>query len=136
MDRLLSAMFVAEIPLALMAPTATGRTALYISFAEGLVKPFNFTKDLSGTMLNPFQKAVFMAAGMMPATMGAAFLTGAEATLLAGRLIEEGTHSPQYWMNTAEYLLVPALLMLCIQWFYMKRMFPSSVETVFSRLCS
>ena len=128
-DRILSAMFIAEVPLSVMAPTATGRTALYVSFAEGLVHPFNFTKDLSGKV-NPFQKAVYMAAGLMPATMGAAFLTGAEATLLAGRLIEEGTHAPQYWINTAEYLLVPALLMLFIQWVYLKRLFPSSVQTV------
>jgi di/tricarboxylate transporter len=71
-----------------------------------------------------------MAAGMMPSTMGAAFLTGAEATLLAGRLIEEGTHSPQYWINTAEYLLVPALIMLAFQWVTLKKMFPSSQETV------
>ncbi|MDF2569461.1 MAG: hypothetical protein K0R55_1065 [Sporomusa sp.] len=129
-DRILSAMFIAEVPLSFLAPTATGRTALYVSFAEGLVKPFNFTKELISPKINPFQKAVYMAAGMMPSTMGAAFLTGAEATLLAGRLIEEGTHSPQYWINTAEYLLVPALIMLAFQWVTLKKMFPSSQETV------
>lgn len=131
--RFLAALFCVEVPLAFMVPTATGRTAIYLSIAEGLEKPFKFSPlDENGKSSggNPFQKAVYLAAAIMPAMMGAAFLTGAEATMLAGRLIEEATQRPQYWGLTVQYLLLPALLLLFSFYMILSRMFPSSVNDI------
>jgi len=129
-SNVLGAMFLAEIPLTFLVPTATGRTALYISFVEGLTKPFGFVKTGEKGEINPFQKAAYMAAAIMPVIMGAAFLTGAEATLLAGRLIEEGTKVPQYWAESIKYLLLPALLMLTVAYVIMNKMFPSNIDDI------
>lgn len=128
--RVLAAIFVTDIPLAFMVPSAMGRSALYLSIAEGLKKPFEF-KRLDETMSpNPFQKAAYIAAAVVPVIMGAAFLTGAEATLLAGRLIEQGTGIPQYWAGTFVYLCIPALIMLGATWYILVRLFPSTVKGV------
>ncbi|WP_312340024.1 SLC13 family permease [Anaerospora hongkongensis] len=127
---ILGSMFFAEIPLTFLVPTATGRTALYLSFVEGLIKPYGFGKIEEKGEINPFQKAAYMATAIMPVIMGAAFLTGAEATLLAGRLIEEGTHVAQYWTESIKYLLLPALLMLAVTFFIMVKQFPSSIDNI------
>jgi len=129
-DRVLAAMFIAEIPLAFMVPTSNGRTGIYLSLAEGLKSIFHFHPGDSHENINPFQKAAYIACGIIPAIMGGAFLTAGEATLLAGRLIEEGTKVPQYWTNTATYLFLPSLLMLAVGWFILKRAFPSNVDNI------
>lgn len=131
--RFLAALFCVEVPLSFIVPSSTGRTAIYLSIAEGLKNPFKFSPvDSNGnhTGGNPLQRAVFIVAGVMPAIMGAAFLTGSEATMLAGRLIEEGTHQPQYWALTVQYLLLPALILLASFYFIAARMFPSSVDNI------
>jgi sodium-dependent dicarboxylate transporter 2/3/5 len=131
--RLLAALFFVEIPLSLMVPSATGRSALYVSIAEGLAKPFKFikldeaAKDEQG---NPFQKAVYIVAAIMPVIMGAAFLTGAEATMLAGRLISDATKHQQYWLDTAIYLFFPALLLMLCLYLILVKVFPSSVDNI------
>lgn len=129
-DRVLAALFLAEIPLAFMVPTANGRTGLYLSLAEGLKSTFKFSSFEEGGQVNPFQKAVFIACGVIPSVMGSAFLTAGESTMLAGRLIEEGTKVPQYWANTAMYLFVPTVLMLAVAWYLLKRAFPSTVDNI------
>ncbi|MDR3563108.1 MAG: anion permease [Negativicutes bacterium] len=129
-ERVLAAMFLAEIPLAFMVPTANGRTGLYISLAEGLKSTFKFSSSDEGGKVNPFQKAVYIACGVIPSVMGAAFLTAGESTMLAGRLIEEGTKVPQYWANTAMYLFLPTIFMLGIAWYILKRTFPSTVDNI------
>lgn len=131
--RFLAALFCVEVPLSFMVPSSTGRTAIYLSIAEGLKNPFKFSPvDANGnhTGGNPLQRAVFIICGVMPAIMGAAFLTGSEATMLAGRLIEEGTHQPQYWALTVQYLLLPALVLLAAFYFIAVRLFPSSVDDI------
>lgn len=131
--RFLAALFCVEVPLSFMVPSSTGRTAIYLSIAEGLEKPFHFSPlDETGksTDGNPMQKAVYLIAGIMPAIMGAAFLTGSEATMLAGRLIEEGTQRPQYWGLTIQYLLFPALLLMGAFYVIAYKLFPSSVDNI------
>lgn len=129
-SRVLAAMFFAEIPLAFMVPTANGRTGLYLSLAEGLKKTFKFSAFDEGGVVNPFQKAVFIACGVIPSIMGSAFLTAGESTMLAGRLIEEGTKVPQYWANTAMYLFLPTVIMLAVGWYVLKKAFPSTVDDI------
>ncbi|MBP2666080.1 MAG: hypothetical protein H6Q76_1060 [Firmicutes bacterium] len=131
--RLLAALFCIEVPLSFMVPSSTGRTAIYLSIAEGLEKPFKFSPvDENGnhTGGNPMQRAIYVIAGVMPAIMGAAFLTGSEATMLAGRLISEGTNQPQYWGLTVQYLLLPALILMAAFYFISCAVFPSSVDNM------
>lgn len=129
-ERVLAAMFIAEIPLSFMVPTANGRNGLYISLAEGLKSTFKFSASDEEGVVNPFQKAVYIACGVIPSIMGAAFLTAGESTMLAGRLIEVGTNVPQYWTNTAMYLFIPTVLMLAVAWYILKRAFPSTVDNI------
>ncbi|MDR3565273.1 MAG: SLC13 family permease [Negativicutes bacterium] len=129
-SRVLAAMFIAEIPLSFMVPTSNGRNGIYLSLAEGLKSIFQFHQLESNHKVNPFQKAAYIACGVIPAIMGAAFLTAGEATLLAGRLIEEGTKVPQYWTNTATFLFVPTLFMLVAGWYILVRAFPSNVDNI------
>lgn len=129
-DRVLAAMFLAEVPLAFMVPTANGRTGLYISLAEGLKKTFKFSAFDDDGAINPFQKAVYIACGVIPSIMGSAFLTAGESTMLAGRLIEEGTKVPQYWANTAMYLFLPTVFMLAAAWYILKKAFPSTTDNI------
>jgi len=128
--RVLGALFMVDVPMAFLVPSATGRCALYLSIVEGLDTPFKFKPLDSGEEPNPFQKAAYMAAAIVPVIMGAAFLTAAEATLLSGRLIEEATGITQTWAGTFVILFIPAIIMMAITWFILVRMFPSSVETV------
>lgn len=130
---LLASFFFVEIPLSFMVPSNTGRTAIYLSIAEGLQKPFQFKEqDESGQIEggNPFQKAVYLLAGIMPAMMGAAFLTGAEATMLAGRMISETTGQEQFWALTLQYLFLPAVILIIALFFILLKMYPSNVDNV------
>jgi solute carrier family 13 (sodium-dependent dicarboxylate transporter), member 2/3/5 len=129
-QRVLGAMLMADIPTAFLVPSAMGRNALYISIAEGLKQTFQFAKLEGSEKGNPFQKAVWIAAAVAPVIMGAAFLTGAEATIMAGRLIEDGTGIPQYWGNTFVMLFVPAVLMMLATWAILLKLFPSDVKEV------
>ena len=133
-NHLLAALCFVEIPLSLMVPSATGRSALYVSIAEGLSKPFKFLKledeAATGEKGNPFQKAVYIVAAIMPVIMGAAFLTGAEATMLAGRLISDATKQPQYWIDTFRYLFFPAIMLMISLYFILVKVFPSSVDNI------
>lgn len=131
--RFLASIFCVEVPLSFLVPSSTGRTAIYLSIAEGLEKPFKFSPvDSNGkhTGGNPMQRALFIIAGIMPAIMGAAFLTASEATMLAGRLISEGTGQLQYWGLTVQYLLIPAVLLMVAFYFIACKVFPSSVDDI------
>ncbi|MDU4959309.1 MAG: SLC13 family permease [Sporomusaceae bacterium] len=130
---LLASFFVVEIPLSFMVPSNTGRTAIYLSIAEGLQQPFKFKEqDETGRIEdgNPFQKAVYLLAGIMPAMMGGAFLTGAEATMLAGRMISETTGQEQFWALTLQYLFLPAVILIIALFFILLRMYPSNIDNV------
>ena len=128
--RVLGEMIMADIPTSFVVPTAMGRNALYISIAEGLKKLFKFTKLGEDDAPNPFQKAVWIASAVAPVIMGAAFLTGAEATIMVGRLIEEGTGISQNWSHTFILLFTPAVLMLGTTWAILVKLFPSTVPEI------
>lgn len=128
--RALGALFLADIPASIMIPSATGRCALYMSIAEGFEKPFKFSKLIDGAEPNPFQKAVWIAVALIPIIMGGAFLTGAEATIMAGGLIAQGTSVPQFWTTTFALLFAPALLVMFFSWFFLIRLFPSTVKSI------
>lgn len=130
---LLASFFFVEIPLSFMVPSNTGRTAIYLSIAEGLQSPFKFKEQDENGIINggnPFQKAVYLLAGIMPAMMGAAFLTGAEATMLAGRMISEFTGQEQFWGLTLQYLFAPAVALIIALFFILLKMYPSNVDNV------
>jgi len=129
-SRALGALFLADIPASIMIPSATGRCALYMSIAEGFEKPFKFNKLDNGGEPNPFQKAVWIAVALIPIIMGGAFLTGAEATIMAGGLIAQGTNVPQFWTTTFALLFAPALLVMFFSWFFLVRLFPSTVKSI------
>lgn len=128
--RVLGAMIMADVPTSFVVPTAMGRNALYISIAEGLKKPFKFARLDEEGQANPFQKAAWIASAVAPVIMGAAFLTGAEATIMVGRLIEDGTGVSQSWSHTFALLFVPAVLMLIATWAILVKLFPSNVAEV------
>lgn len=135
-NRFLATMFCIEVPLSILVPSTAARTVTYISIIEGLAKSLGF-KQLNengeivpGTNPNPIQRAMYIVTGVMPAITGAAFLTGAEATMLAGRLISEGTGAPQYWGLTFVYLFTPAMALMAAFYFIAIKTFPSSVQTL------
>ena len=132
--RILAAIFLAELPISLMIPAAIGRCAIYMSVAEGFGKPMNFVQLDSGKPFNPFQKAVWIGLTITPIIMGAAFLTGAEATIMAGTLISETTGLPQYWGTTLFLLFLPALGAMVIAWAVLFRLFPSNTPDVDSSM--
>lgn len=131
-SRVLAALFLADVPASIMIPSATGRCALYMSIAEGFEKPFNFRKmeEGAGDAPNPFQKAVWIAVALIPIIMGGAFLTGAEATIMVGGLIEQGTKVPQFWTTSFALLFAPALMVMFVSWFFLVRLFPSTVTSI------
>lgn len=129
-SKILGALFLADIPASLMMPSATGRCALYMSVAEGLEEPYEFATLESGKKINPFQKAVWIAVALIPVVMGGAFLTGAEATIMAGGLIAETTMIPQYWGFVFAMMFIPALLVMWLSWYVLKKIFPSTVTDV------
>lgn len=129
-SRVLGALILADIPLAFVFPPTTGRSALYISIAEGLRKPFKFAELDNASEPNPFQKAVWISAAVAPVIMGAAFLTGGSATIMVGRMIEAGTGISQNWTQTFVLLFAPAVLMLCATWAILVKLFPSNVAEV------
>ena len=131
--RMLAAIFCVEIPMSVMVPAASGRAAIYLSIAEAMQKPFKFSKlDDEGneTGGNPFQKGIYILCGLLPGMMGAALLTASTLTILAGRLISEGTGLQQTWGLTAMYLLAPALLLLTCFYFLILKIYPSSVDDI------
>ncbi|MGE4527305.1 MAG: SLC13 family permease [Rhodospirillaceae bacterium] len=128
--RMLAAFFLADLPASIMIPSAMGRCALYMSIAEGLEKPFRFCRMDEGKPYNPFQKAIWIAVALIPIIMGSAFLTGAEATIMVGGMIEQGTRVPQFWANTFAILYAPALAVMFLSWFFLAQLYPSSVEKV------
>ena len=128
--RILGAIFLAELPISLMIPAAIGRCAMYMSIAEGFEKPMHFSRLDSGEPGNPFQKAVWMAITFVPIIMGSAFLTAAEATIMAGAFITQSTGLPQYWMTTFCLLFLPALGAMVIAWVVLCRLFPSNMPNL------
>lgn len=129
-NRMLAALFLADLPASLMIPAATGRCALYMSIAEGFERPFGFARIDSGEKFNPFQKAVWLAVALIPIIMGGAFLTSAEATIMVGGLIEQGSNVPQFWASTFCVLYFPALGAMFISWFVLCRLFPSNIKEI------
>lgn len=135
-NRFLATMFCIEVPLSVLVPSTAARTVTYISIIEGLGNALGF-KQLNengdvvpGTNPNPMQRAMYIVTGVMPAITGAAFLTGAEATMLAGRLISEGTGAPQYWGLTFLYLFFPAICLMAAFYFIAVKTFPTSVPSI------
>ena len=132
--RILAAVFLAELPISLMIPAAIGRCAIYMSVAEGFEKTMNFARLDSGKPFNPFQKAVWIGLAITPVIMGAAFLTSAEATIMAGTFISEATGLPQYWGLTFFLLFLPAVGAMVIAWAVLFRLFPSNMPDVDSSM--
>lgn len=135
-NRFLASIFCIEVPLSILVPSTAARTVTYLSIVEGLRNALGFAplddngNIVPGTNPNPIQRAMYIVTGVMPAITGAAFLTGAEATMLAGRLIAEGTGTQQYWGLTFAYLFAPAMVMMVAFYFIASRTFPSSVPTL------
>ena len=127
-SRVLGAMFLADVPASLMIPSATGRCALYMSIAEGFEGPFKFGDPEKEH--NPFQKAVWIAVALIPIIMGGAFLTGAEATIMVGGLIEETSGVAQGWGITFAVLWIPALLLMAAAFIILMKRYPSNVGDV------
>jgi Di- and tricarboxylate transporters len=131
--RMLLAIFCVEVPMSVMVPAATGRSAIYLALAEAMQKPFKFSKlDDNGndTGGNPFQKGVYILCGLLPGMMGAAFLTASPLTLMAGQMIAEGSGLQQTWLATAMYLVLPALLLLVAFYFLILKIYPSTVDDI------
>ncbi len=126
--RVLAAIFMADVPASLMIPSATGRCALYMSIAEGFEKPFKFGDPSKEH--NPFQKAVWIAVALIPIIMGSAFLTGAEATIMVGGLIETTTGVSQGWGITFAVLWIPALILMAVSFLLLMKLYPSNVGEV------
>ena len=127
-SKVLAAMFIADVPASLMIPSATGRCALYMSIAEGFEGPFQFGDPEKKH--NPFQKAVWIAVALIPIIMGGAFLTGAEATIMVGGMIEETTGIAQGWGITFAVLWIPALLLMAVSFVILMKLYPSNVGDV------
>ncbi|MCG8484365.1 MAG: anion permease [Clostridia bacterium] len=130
-SKILAAFFLVDIPTSMMVPTAMGRCATYMSIAEGLQDPFKFAKVTDkDNPPNPFQKAVWITVALAPIIMGTAFLTGAEATIMVGGLIEDFTGIPQLWGSSFALLFLPALLLLFVSWLILTRLFPTTVNDI------
>lgn len=127
-SKVLAAMFAADVPASVMIPAATGRCALYMSIAEGFEKPYKFG-SVDGEH-NPFQKAVWIAAGLIPIIMGGAFLTGAGTTVMVAGMIKQNLGVNQGWGGTFAILWLPAILLMIASWFLLIKLFPSNVDGV------
>lgn len=127
-SKVLAAMYIADVPASLMIPSATGRCALYMSIAEGFEGPFHFGDP--DKEHNPFQKAVWISVALIPIIMGGAFLTGAEATIMVGGLIETETQITQGWGITFAILWIPALLLMAVSYVILMRRYPSNTGDV------